>query len=93
MTKSIKPLKYLACFTPIATCNNYKYNGKELQETGMYDYGARMYMPDIVRWGVVDPLAEKAQDLSPYRYGYNNPILFIDPTGMLETDFVDIESG
>ncbi|MEN2436732.1 hypothetical protein AAH994_15045, partial [Weeksellaceae bacterium A-14] len=20
---------------------NYKYNGKELQETGMYDYGAR----------------------------------------------------
>ncbi|WP_223605625.1 RHS repeat domain-containing protein [Chryseobacterium sp. OSA05B] len=28
---------------------NYKYNGKELQETGMYDYGARMYMPDIGR--------------------------------------------
>ncbi|WP_378104548.1 hypothetical protein, partial [Chryseobacterium sp. sg2396] len=24
----------------------YKYNGKELQmESGMYDYGARMYMP------------------------------------------------
>ncbi|VXC61067.1 hypothetical protein CHRYSEO8AT_790003 [Chryseobacterium sp. 8AT] len=27
---------------------NYKYNGKELQETGMYDYGARFYMPDMV---------------------------------------------
>jgi hypothetical protein len=26
---------------------NYKYNGKELQETGMYDYGARFYMPDL----------------------------------------------
>ncbi|WP_312769916.1 hypothetical protein [Epilithonimonas sp.] len=50
-------------------------------------------MPYLGRWGVVDPLAEKAQDFAPYRYGYNNPILFIDPTGMLETDFVDIESG
>ncbi|MDN3691174.1 DUF6443 domain-containing protein [Chryseobacterium tructae] len=45
-----------------ATAQNayqYKYNGKELQETGMYDYGARMYMSDIARWGVTDPLADK----------------------------------
>jgi len=35
----------------------YKYDGKELQKTGMYNYGARMYMPDLGRWGVIDPLA------------------------------------
>ncbi|MDR2205163.1 MAG: RHS repeat-associated core domain-containing protein [Flavobacteriaceae bacterium] len=63
---------------------NYKFNGKELQETGMYDYGARFYMPDIGRWGVVDPLAELSPDITPYRYAFNNPISYTDPTGMYE---------
>ncbi|KMQ70206.1 RHS repeat-associated core domain-containing protein [Chryseobacterium koreense] len=76
-------------FSPSTTYKNYKYNGKELQETGMYDYGARMYMPDIGRWGVVDPLAEKYPDLSPYVYVANNPMKYTDPTGM----WIDIKDG
>ncbi|BFO66522.1 RHS repeat domain-containing protein [Chryseobacterium sp. KCF3-3] len=65
---------------------NYKYNGKELQETGMYDYGARMYMPDLGRWGVIDPLTEASRRFTPYHYGNNNPIRFIDPDGRLTVD-------
>jgi len=59
----------------------YKFGGKELQETGMYDFGARMYMADIGRWFAVDPLNEKYLNTSPFVYAVNNPLRYIDPDG------------
>jgi RHS repeat-associated protein len=63
---------------------DFKYNGKELQDElnlGWLDYGARMYMADVGRWDVVDPLTDKYESISSYCYVANNPVSLIDPDG------------
>ncbi len=68
--------------------NKYLYNQKELQDdvlsnTGLnwYDYGARFYDAQIGRFTTQDAYAEKYINLTPYQYGANNPIRYIDING------------
>ncbi len=42
-------------------------------------------MASIGRWTSVDPLAELAPEQTPFRYGFNNPILYTDINGMFES--------
>src|SRR5690554_369622 len=60
----------------------YRYTGKERdEESGLYYHGARYYIPWLARWTAVDPLESKYAGMSPYNYGFNNPVVFNDPSG------------
>ncbi len=45
----------------------------------------RSYDPAIGRWLQVDPMAEMMPSLTPYRFGFNNPVLWSDPLGLFES--------
>jgi RHS repeat-associated protein len=68
--------------------SEYRYglNGKERDneikgEGNSLDFGDRMYDPRLGRWNKVDIKQEKYPGYSPYHFGYDNPIITIDPNG------------
>jgi RHS repeat-associated protein len=67
------------------TIPRYLFNAKELdEESGMYYCEVRYYAPPtfISR----DPLIDSFPNWTPYHYCFNNPIKYIDPTGMSPGD-------
>ena len=59
----------------------YLFNAKELdKETGLYYYGARYYELRTSVWLSTDPLQEKYPNINTYTF--QNPIKYIDLTGM-----------
>ena len=67
---------------------NYLFNGVEQdQTTGDYEMMFRGYDPALGRFKQNDPLSEIIPGISPYHFGFNNPIVFSDPLGLMgETD-------
>ena len=51
-------------------------------ETGLVRFGARDYNPLIGRWTSKDPILFGGGDTNLYRYVGNDPVNFIDPSGL-----------
>ena len=66
----------------------YGFNGKEEDVEGMggggntYDYGFRIYNPQIAKFLSVDPLFKTYPWYSSYQYAGNSPVAFIDLDGL-----------
>ena len=69
----------------------YRYTGQEWdEETGLYNYHARLYDPSIGRFYQPDP---KSQYFSPYKYAGNSPISLVDPDGEEAITFIMMGIG
>ena len=61
----------------------YKFNAKEYDaETGNYYYSARYYSPKYNLMLSVDQMYDLYPSFSPYAYTLQNPVRYVDPTGM-----------
>ncbi len=59
-----------------------KYTGKDFDEdTGLYYFNARWYDPELGRFISEDPIKD---GVSWYVYCGNNPLVFVDPTGLFD---------
>ena len=73
--------------TALGQYHNYGFNGnEEINELSLdlMDFNARNYNPSLGRFLSFDPMAEEQDQIhiSPYAFGWNNPIKLADPTGM-----------
>jgi len=63
------------------------YTGRDLDmETGFQYNRARYYDADLGRFVGRDPIGYAA-DINLYRYVYNSPVIFVDPTGLAWYEF------
>ncbi|CAL2104154.1 exported protein of unknown function [Tenacibaculum sp. 190130A14a] len=93
--------KYREAFPDtLVQIGSFTYNLKSKQITGVIitenlGVSEADLKPEIVsRWMTPDPLSEEFPDMSPYNFTNNNPIFFIDPTGLApETIYENINTG
>ncbi|WP_452611020.1 RHS repeat-associated core domain-containing protein [Roseivirga echinicomitans] len=86
----------LSSSAPLSKPNLYKLSGNEEQadfDFNTYDFNARFYDPILGRFMQIDPMADERNWLTPYNYVQNNPLLNIDPTGLVDSTYVQQKDG
>jgi RHS repeat-associated protein len=69
--------------TTSAWGNRFLFTGREwLSDLGVYDFRARLYLPELGRFVQPDPKEFSAGDYNIYRYCHNDPVNKSDPTGL-----------
>jgi RHS repeat-associated protein len=68
--------------TGTASTNPFQYTGRENDGTGLSYYRARYYSSTLQRFISEDPIGFFGGDTNLYAYVGNNPLKFIDPTGL-----------
>jgi len=66
----------------------YKFLNKEYEDSfglNVTETDFRQYDAAIGRFNVMDMLSELAYGITPYRYGFNNPVIWQDRTGLFES--------
>ena len=68
--------------------NRYLFNGIERVKDFALNWDMaefRSYDPAVGRWWQVDELAEIMPEVTVFRFGLNNPIIYSDPYGLFES--------
>jgi len=71
----------------------FQFSSKEFDaETGLLAFGYRYYAPTLGRWLSRD-IAGEFIDENLYRFSYNKPLLYSDPTGLWGVQFGSVNLG